>query len=70
MFLTKNQEEIFFMIEYKRQFNIYIKIDDIYDLYLRILMQNIREYLATKLNEEQLKAALHTDTSSLILAGA
>lgn len=27
MFLTKNQEEIFFMIEYKRQFNIYIKID-------------------------------------------
>ncbi len=33
-------------------------------------MQNIKEYLATKLNEEQLKAALHTDTSSLILAGA
>ena len=29
-----------------------------------------KEYLAWKLNEEQLKAALHTDTSSLILAGA
>ena len=33
-------------------------------------MQNIKEYLATKLNEEQVKAALHTETSSLILAGA
>jgi DNA helicase-2/ATP-dependent DNA helicase PcrA len=31
---------------------------------------NIQEYLASKLNEEQCKAALHTDTSSLILAGA
>lgn len=33
-------------------------------------MQKVKEYLAWKLNEEQLKAALHTDTSSLILAGA
>lgn len=33
-------------------------------------MQNVKEYLAWKLNEEQLKAALHTDSSSLILAGA
>lgn len=33
-------------------------------------MQNIKEYLATKLNEEQVKAALHTSTSSLILAWA
>jgi DNA helicase-2/ATP-dependent DNA helicase PcrA len=33
-------------------------------------MQNIKEYLATKLNDEQVKAALHTSTSSLILAGA
>ena len=33
-------------------------------------MQNVKEYLASKLNEEQLKAALHTETSSLILAGA
>ncbi len=33
-------------------------------------MQKVREYLAGKLNEEQLKAALHTETSSLILAGA
>ncbi|MCK9467218.1 MAG: UvrD-helicase domain-containing protein [Candidatus Absconditabacterales bacterium] len=33
-------------------------------------MQNVKEYLAGKLNEEQLKAALHTDSSSLILAGA
>ena len=31
-------------------------------------MQNIKQYLATKLNEEQVKAALHTSTSSLILA--
>lgn len=31
---------------------------------------NIQEYLASKLNEEQCKAALHTETSSLILAGA
>ena len=31
---------------------------------------NIQDYLASKLNEEQCKAALHTDTSSLILAGA
>lgn len=33
-------------------------------------MHNIKEYLAGKLNDEQLKAALHTETSSLILAGA
>jgi ribosomal protein S30 len=33
-------------------------------------IQNIKEYLATKLNKEQVKAALHTSTSSLILAGA
>lgn len=33
-------------------------------------MQNIKNYLANKLNEEQLKAALHTNSSSLILAGA
>ncbi len=31
---------------------------------------NIKEYIATQLNEEQTKAALHTDTSSLIIAGA
>ena len=31
---------------------------------------DIKEYLASKLNDEQLKAALHTTTSSLILAGA
>lgn len=31
---------------------------------------NIKEYLASKLNDEQLQAALHTSTSSLILAGA
>ena len=33
-------------------------------------MQHIKDYLATKLNEEQTKAALHVETSSLILAGA
>jgi superfamily I DNA/RNA helicase len=31
---------------------------------------NIKEYIETKLNEEQTKAALHTDTPSLIIAGA
>lgn len=31
---------------------------------------DIKEYLASKLNDEQLQAALHTTTSSLILAGA
>lgn len=34
------------------------------------IMQRIQEYLSTKLNSEQTKAALHIDTSSLILAGA
>jgi DNA helicase-2/ATP-dependent DNA helicase PcrA len=31
---------------------------------------DIKTYIGTQLNEEQTKAALHTDTSSLILAGA
>lgn len=31
---------------------------------------DIKAYIATQLNEEQTKAALHTDTSSLIIAGA
>ncbi len=31
---------------------------------------NIKEYIAWKLNEEQAKAAFHTDTNSIILAGA
>lgn len=31
---------------------------------------NIKEYIASKLNEEQTAAALHTDTASLIIAGA
>ena len=31
---------------------------------------DIKEYIASQLNEEQTKAALHTDTSSLIIAGA
>lgn len=33
-------------------------------------MSNIKDYIKSKLNEEQFKAAMHTDTSSLILAGA
>ncbi len=33
-------------------------------------MSKIQDYLKTKLNEEQTNAALHIDTSSLILAGA
>ena len=33
-------------------------------------MVDIRKYIASQLNEEQTKAALHTDTSSLIIAGA
>ncbi len=31
---------------------------------------NIKDYIASQLNEEQTLAALHTDTSSLIIAGA
>ena len=31
---------------------------------------DIKSYIASQLNEEQTKAALHTDTSSLIIAGA
>ena len=31
---------------------------------------NIKEYISSQLNEEQTLAALHTDTSSLIIAGA
>ena len=31
---------------------------------------DIKEYIRGQLNDEQTKAALHTDTSSLILAGA
>lgn len=31
---------------------------------------DIKEYIAGQLNEEQMKAALHTNTSSLIIAGA
>jgi DNA helicase-2/ATP-dependent DNA helicase PcrA len=31
---------------------------------------HIKEYIASKLNDEQTKAALHTDTASLIIAGA
>ena len=31
---------------------------------------NIKEYVSSQLNEEQTLAALHTDTSSLIIAGA
>ena len=31
---------------------------------------NIREYIREKLNDEQAKAAFHTDTPSLIIAGA
>ena len=31
---------------------------------------NIKEYISTQLNEEQTKAALHIDTSALIIAGA
>jgi len=30
----------------------------------------MKEYLAQKLNDEQLQAAIYTETSSLILAGA
>jgi hypothetical protein len=30
----------------------------------------IYEHIKTKLNEEQFAAAMHTDTSSLIIAGA
>lgn len=33
-------------------------------------MFSMLDYLSTKLNKEQYKAAIHTDTSSLILAGA
>ena len=40
------------------------------DNFINIYEMNIQEYLASKLNEEQCKAALHTETSSLILAGA
>jgi superfamily I DNA/RNA helicase len=31
---------------------------------------NIKEHIQSQLNEEQTKAALHIDTSSLIIAGA
>ncbi|MDR2416352.1 MAG: UvrD-helicase domain-containing protein [Candidatus Peribacteria bacterium] len=31
---------------------------------------HIKDYIASKLNDEQTKAALHTDTASLIIAGA
>jgi len=31
---------------------------------------DIKAYIATQLNEEQTNAALHTDTCSLIIAGA
>lgn len=31
---------------------------------------NLKDYIASKLNDEQTKAALHTDTASLIIAGA
>jgi DNA helicase-2/ATP-dependent DNA helicase PcrA len=31
---------------------------------------DIKEYISSKLNDEQTKAALHTDTASLIIAGA
>lgn len=31
---------------------------------------DIKKYIAEQLNEEQTKAALHTETSSLIIAGA
>lgn len=31
---------------------------------------DIKSYIASQLNDEQTKAALHTDTSSLIIAGA
>jgi DNA helicase-2/ATP-dependent DNA helicase PcrA len=31
---------------------------------------DIKEYISSKLNDEQSKAALHTDTASLIIAGA
>ncbi|MFA5747613.1 MAG: UvrD-helicase domain-containing protein [Candidatus Absconditabacterales bacterium] len=34
------------------------------------MVLDIKSYLATQLNEEQLKATLHTDTCSLIIAGA
>jgi len=33
-------------------------------------LMNIKDYIASKLNDEQTKAALHTDTASLIIAGA
>ena len=31
---------------------------------------NIKDYISDQLNEEQTIAALHTDTASLIIAGA
>jgi hypothetical protein len=31
---------------------------------------NLKDYIASNLNEEQTLAALHTKTSSLIIAGA
>jgi superfamily I DNA/RNA helicase len=31
---------------------------------------NIKDYITSKLNEEQSLAALHTNTASLIIAGA
>lgn len=40
------------------------------EIYIFVIMSSIVDYIKTQLNEEQSLAALHTDTSSLIIAGA
>lgn len=39
-------------------------------LYPRSIVMQLKDYIASNLNEEQTAAALHTETSSLIIAGA
>lgn len=50
--------------------NIFFTTTTATDFFICLGEMDIKAYIAGQLNEEQTKAALHTDTSSLIIAGA
>lgn len=67
---------IYFFVEVKKK-SLELKLKKPLDfiqsnslLYSRSIVMQLKDYIASNLNEEQTAAALHTETSSLIIAGA